>query len=33
MFLEAVKEEAMMLIQQKKFETNRLARVEVQVKK
>ncbi|STZ28152.1 Uncharacterised protein [Myroides odoratus] len=33
MFLEAVKEEASMLIQQKKIETNRLARVEVQVKK
>lgn len=33
MFLEAVKEEAIRLIQQKKFATNRFEREEVQVKK
>lgn len=33
MFLEAVKEEASMPIQQKKFATNRFEREEVQVKK
>lgn len=33
MVLEAVKVEARMLIQQKKFATNRLEREEVQVKK